>query len=110
MKCKTISLVVLLVLILPATLSCTQNSTREQSSSIVDQTTPSASATAVTTADEPSDSAMTRLYFEVIKEVYSEDPGLNGGISIISLDLSDANNLTAEEKEDLRNLVSSEYS
>jgi len=110
MKCKTISLVVLLVLILPASLSCTQNSTREQSSNIVDLTTPSASATAVITTDEPSNSAMTRLYFEVIKDVYSEDSGLNEGISIISLDLSGANNLSAEEKEDLRYLVSSEYS
>lgn len=110
MKSKAIFLVVLLVLVLPASLSCTKNRTREQSSYTEIPTTASASATAVTTAVEPSDSAMTRLYFEVIKEVYSEDPGLNEGISIISLDLSGANNLSDEEKEDLRDLVSSEYS
>ena len=110
MKYKTISLVVLLVLVLPASLSCTPNSTREQSSYTEVPTTSSAAATAATTIVEPSYSAIVRLYFEVIKEVYSEDPGLNGGISIISLDLSGTNNLSAEDKEDLRDLVSSEYS
>lgn len=110
MKSKTISLVILLVLVLPASLSCTENRTREQSSYTEVPTTASTSATAVITTDEPSDSAMTRLYFEVIKEVYSEDSALNEDISIISLDLTGANNLSDVEKEDLRCLVSSEYS
>jgi len=110
MKSKTIFLVVLLVLALPASLSCTENRTREQSSYAEVPTTASTAVTAVTTAVASSGSAITRLYFEAIKEVYSEDPGLNEGISIISLDLSGTNNLSDVEKEDLRDLVSSKYS
>jgi len=110
MKLKTISLVVLLVLVLAASLSCTKNMTREQSTDTSVPTTVTESTTAVTTTVEPSNSAVTHLYFDAIKEVYSEDSGLNGGISIISLDLSGVNNLSAEEKEDLRYLVSCEYS
>jgi len=110
MKCKTITLVFLIFLILSSSLSCARNTTREQSTDTSVLTTGAEFTTAETTLAEPSSSAVTRLYFEAIKEVYSEDSGLNGGISIISLDLTGAKNLSAEEKEALRYLVSSEYS
>jgi len=119
MKYKTITLVFLIFLVLSSSLSCARNTTREQSADASVLTTAAESATVVTTVTtvatvatlaEPSSSAVTCLYFEAIKEVYSEDSGLNGGISIISLDLTGAKNLSAEEKETLRYLVSSEYS
>lgn len=124
MKFKAIFLTFLLVLLLPASLSCAKSTAQEQSTytavPTTDESTTAFETTAVVTTAEtttaavttaaPSGSAVTRMYFDAIKEVYSEDTGLNGGISIISLDLSGANNLSAEEKEDLRDLVSSEYS
>jgi len=113
MKFKTITLVFLVVLVLTASLSCARNTTREQSADATVLTTAAESTTIVTTVTtlaEPSSSAVTRMYFEAVKEVYSEDSGLNGGISIISLDLTGAKNLSAEEKEALRYLVSCEYS
>jgi len=109
MRLKTISLVVLVVLVLAASLSCTKNTTQEQFTYTAVLTTAAESTPPVTTV-KPSNSAVTLLYFEIIKEVYSEDSGLNGGISIISLDLSEVKNLSVEEKEDLRYLVSCEYS
>lgn len=39
------------------------------------------------------------LYVGILKEVYENDEGLNGNISIIAVDLSKADNLTKGEKE-----------
>jgi len=38
-------------------------------------------------------------YMTVINDIYTEDNGLNGGISVIAIDTSEITNLTAKEKE-----------
>ena len=39
------------------------------------------------------------LYLKVLEDLWNVDPGLNGGISQIGIDLSELSHLTAEEKE-----------
>lgn len=42
---------------------------------------------------------MVSLYLDILKQVYEEDEGLNGDISMIALDLSKADNLSKGEKD-----------
>lgn len=49
------------------------------------------------------------LYFEVLKELYETDEGLNSNITTIAFDLSNVDNLSDSEKEALMYQVGAEY-
>ena len=49
------------------------------------------------------------LYLEVLEDLWNVDPGLNGGISQIGIDLSELTHLTEEEKESVMNDFASRH-
>ena len=49
------------------------------------------------------------MYLKTVKDLYEQDTGLNSDISMISLDVTGVNNLSAGDKEALRYLVANEF-
>ena len=74
----------------------------EAVSTVVPNETPNSS---VGDVDEPKNATtnirteVCELYLEVLEDLWNVDPGLNGGISQIGIDLSGLTHLTEEEKE-----------
>ena len=48
---------------------------------------------------------MVGLYLDILKEIYGTDTALNDKITIVALDLTEAENLSGQEKEALRYLL-----
>ncbi|MCI8630934.1 MAG: hypothetical protein HFG67_01505 [Firmicutes bacterium] len=59
---------------------------------------------------EIENEALVDFYFGIIKDLYEEDHGLNDGIEIIAVDLSNVTNLNDDEKTALIEKIAAEYS